>query len=118
MQGFMTGHADVEFYFESDWGAKDIGKILAQMNLTSKVHTVGYNVDSTYLDQVTAGNVVATLDQRFDLQAGNWVTGCADFLLGGKPVTGNQYVPATLVDNSSVADTRPRLASAPGYRFL
>jgi ABC-type sugar transport system substrate-binding protein len=114
MQAFITGHPDVDFYFDSDWGAKDIGKILGQMNLTSKVHTVGYNVDSTYLDQVTSGNVVATLDQRFDLQAGNWVTGCADFLLGGKTVTGNQYVPATVVDKSSVADARTRLASGGG----
>jgi ABC-type sugar transport system substrate-binding protein len=111
MQAFITGHPDVDFYFDSDWGAKDIGKLLGQMNLTSRVHTVGYNIDSTYVDQVSAGNVVATLDQRFDLQAGNWVTGCADFLLGGKTITGNQYVPATVVDKTNVADARARLAS-------
>ena len=111
MQAFITGHPDVDFYFDSDWGSKDIGKILSQMSLTSTVHTVGYNIDSTYIDQVSAGNVVATLDQRFDLQAGNWVTACADFLLGGKTVTGNQYVPATVVDQTNVADARQRLAS-------
>jgi ABC-type sugar transport system substrate-binding protein len=111
MQAFITGHPDVDFYFDSDWGSKDIGKLIAQMNLKNKVYTLGYNVDSTYLDQVSAGNVVATLDQRFDLQAGNWVTGCADFLLGGKTVTGNQYVPPTVVNSASVADARQRLAS-------
>jgi ribose transport system substrate-binding protein len=111
MQAFITGHPDVDFYFDSDWGAKDIGKLIAQTNLKNKVYTLGYNVDSTYLDQVTSGNVVATLDQRFDLQAGNWVTGCADFLLGGKTVTGNQYVPATVVNTTNVADARARLAS-------
>jgi len=111
MQAFITGHPDVDFYFDSDWGAKDIGKILGQMNLTSTVHTVGYNIDSTYIDQVSAGNVVATLDQRFDLQAGNWVTACGDLLLGGKTATGNQYVPATVVDQTNVADARQRLAS-------
>lgn len=111
MQAFITGHPDVDFYFDLDWGAKDIGKLIAQMNLKNKVYTLGYNVDSTYLDQVAAGNVVATLDQRFDLQAGNWVTGCADFLLGGKTVTGNQYVPATVVNATNVAEARARLAS-------
>jgi ABC-type sugar transport system substrate-binding protein len=111
MQAFITGHPDVDFYFDSDWGSKDIGKLIGQLNLKNKVYTLGYNVDSTYLDQVSAGNVVATLDQRFDLQAGNWVTGCADFLLGGKTVTGNQYVPPTVVNTTTVADARQRLAS-------
>jgi ABC-type sugar transport system substrate-binding protein len=111
MQAFITGHPDVDFYFDSDWGSKDIGKLIGQLNLKNKVYTLGYNVDSTYLDQVSAGNVVATLDQRFDLQAGNWVTGCADFLLGGKTITGNQYVPPTVVNTASVADARQRLAS-------
>lgn len=111
MQAFITGHPDVDFYFDSDWGSKDIGKIIGQTNLKGKVYTLGYNVDSTYLDEVTAGNVVATLDQRFDLQAGNWVTGCADFLLAGKTVTGNQYVPPTVVNTATVADARQRLAS-------
>jgi ABC-type sugar transport system substrate-binding protein len=111
MQAFITGHPDVDFYFDSDWGAKDIGKLIGQLNLKNKVYTLGYNVDSTYLDQVTAGNVVATLDQRFDLQAGNWVTGCGDFLLAGKTVTGNQYVPPTVVNTASVAAARQRLAS-------
>ncbi len=111
MQAFITGHPDVDFYFDSDWGAKDIGKIIGQTNLKNKVYTLGYNVNSTYLDQVTAGDVVATLDQRFDLQAGNWVTGCADFLLGGKTVAGNQYVPPTVVNTTTVADARQRLAT-------
>jgi ABC-type sugar transport system substrate-binding protein len=111
MQAFITGHPDVDFYFDSDWGSKDIGKLIGQLSLKNKVYTLGYNVDSTYLDQVTAGNVVATLDQRFDLQAGNWVTGCADFLLAGKTVTGNQYVPPTVVNTATVADARQRLAS-------
>lgn len=111
MQAFITGHPDVDFYFNSDWGAKDIGKIIGQTNLKNKVYTLGYNVNSTYLDQVTAGDVVATLDQRFDLQAGNWVTGCADFLLGGKTVAGNQYVPPTVVNTTTVADARQRLAT-------
>jgi ABC-type sugar transport system substrate-binding protein len=111
MQAFITGHPDVDFYFDSDWGSKDIGKLIGQLNLQNKVYTVGYNVDSTYLDEVTAGHVVATLDQRFDLQSGNWVTGCGDFLLGGKTVTGNQYVPPTVVNQASVADARQRLAS-------
>jgi ribose transport system substrate-binding protein len=111
MQAFITGHPDVDFYFDSDWGAKDIGKLIGQMNLKNKVYAVGYNVDTTYLDQVEAGNVVGTLDQRFDLQAGNWVTGCADLLLGGKTVNGNQYVPPTVVTTSNVAEARQRLAS-------
>lgn len=111
MSAFITGHPDVDFYFDSDWGARDIGKLIGQRGLKDKVYTVGYNLDSTYLDEVQGGNVLATLDQRFDLQSGNWVKGCADMLLKGTVPSVHEYVPPTVVTSANVAEARQRLAS-------
>jgi ABC-type sugar transport system substrate-binding protein len=112
MSAFMTGHPDVDLYFDSDWGARDIGKLIGQRSLKGKVYTVGYNTDSTYLDEVQSGDVLATLDQRFDLQSGNWVKGCAEMLVKGTVPSQHQYVPPTVVTPANVAEARQRLAAA------
>lgn len=101
---FMNGHPDVDFYFDTDWGGSAIGKLIADRNLKGKVAAIGYNIDGNYLEQVREGNIIATVDQAFDRQAAAFVTGCADFLLGGKvPDSPMQYVPPTVVTQQNVA---------------
>jgi len=101
---FMNGHPDVDFYFDSDWGGEAIGKLIADRGLKGKVAAIGYNLDGNYLEQVRDGNIIATVDQAFDRQAAAFVTGCADFLLGGKIPAGQmQYVPPTVVTQANVA---------------
>lgn len=100
---FMNGHPDVDFYFDTDWGGAAIGKLIADRGLKGKVAAIGYNLDGNYLEQVRDGNIIATVDQAFDRQAAAFVTGCADFLLGGKvPDSEMQYVPPTVVTQQNV----------------
>lgn len=108
---FMNGHPTVDLYFDSDWGAKTIGKLIKDRGLKAKVNTIGYNVDTTYLDEVTSGDVMATVDQRYDLQSAGFVRGCAAFLLKGTvPSDQYAYVQPTVVTPSNVAEVKDRLA--------
>jgi ABC-type sugar transport system substrate-binding protein len=107
---FMNGHPNVDLYFDSDWGAKTIGKLITDRGLKGKINTIGYNVDTTYLDEVTSGDVMATVDQRFDEQSAGFVTGCAQFLLKGTVPGPFAYVQPTVVTQSNVGDVKARLA--------
>ncbi len=108
---FMNGHPNVDLYFDSDWGAKTIGKLIKDRGLKGKINTIGYNVDTTYLDEVTSGDVMATVDQRYDEQSAGFVTGCAAFLLKGVvPPDQFQYIQPTVVTPANVADVKARLA--------
>lgn len=92
---FMTGHPGVVFYFDSDWGAEEIAQLIGRNSLKGKVATIGYNIDPGYIQDLRKGLLVATIDQRYDLQAKNFVLGCADFLLGHKvPPTYNFVKPS------------------------
>jgi ABC-type sugar transport system substrate-binding protein len=83
MEPYVTGHPSVQFYYDSDWGAAEIAEIIKQRHLEGKVFTLGYNVDATYLQDIENGSLVATIDQRYDLQAENYVKACAKFLARG-----------------------------------
>jgi ribose transport system substrate-binding protein len=108
---FMNGHPSVDLYFDSDWGAKTIGKLIKDRGLKGKINTIGYNVDTTYLDEVTSGDVMATVDQRYDEQSAGFVKGCAAFLLkGAVPPDQYAYVQPTVVTPANVADVKARLA--------
>ena len=107
---FMNGHPNVDLYFDSDWGAKTIGKLITDRGLKGKINTIGYNVDTTYLDEVTNGDVMATVDQRYDEQSAGFVTGCAAFLLKGTVPGPFAYVQPTVVTPANVADVKARLA--------
>jgi len=107
---FMNGHPNVDLYFDSDWGAKTIGKLITDRGLKGKINTIGYNVDTTYLDEVTNGDVMATVDQRYDEQSAGFVTGCAAFLLKGTVPGTFAYIQPTVVTASNVADVKARLA--------
>lgn len=82
MQAYITGHPNVQFYFDSDWGAAEIAQLIQSEHLKGKVFTLGFNVDSTYIKDLQAGTLIGTIDQRYDLQAENYVKACASFLLG------------------------------------
>ena len=108
---FMNGHPNVDLYFDSDWGAKTIGKLIKDRGLKGRINTIGYNVDTTYLDEVTSGDVMATVDQRYDEQSFGFVKGCAAFLLKGTvPPDQYAYVQPTVVTPTNVADVKARLA--------
>jgi ABC-type sugar transport system substrate-binding protein len=108
---FMNGHPNVDLYFDSDWGAKTIGKLIKDRGLKGKINTIGYNVDTTYLDEVSSSDVMATVDQRFDEQSAGFVTGCAAFLLKGTLPPGQfTYIQPTVVTASNVQAVKDRLA--------
>jgi ribose transport system substrate-binding protein len=92
VSSFMTGHPNVRFYYHTDWGANQIGQLIKRRNLQGKVDTIGYNLDKTYVQDLQQKLIIATIDQRYDLQAKNFVLGCADFLLGKKVPDHFQFV--------------------------
>jgi ABC-type sugar transport system substrate-binding protein len=92
MGAFMTGHPDVVFYYDSDWGAAEICQLIGRNKLKGKVATIGYNFSQTYIDDLQKGLIIATIDQRYDLQAKDFVLGCARFLLGKEKLDEFQFV--------------------------
>jgi ABC-type sugar transport system substrate-binding protein len=102
MEPYMTGHPNVQFYYDSDWGAAEIAKIINQRHLTGKVFTLGYNVDATYLQDIENGSLVATVDQRYDLQAENYVKACASFYARGTVPKPNVYLFPSIWSQSNV----------------
>lgn len=101
---FMTGHPGVSFYFDSDWGAEEIGQLIGRNRLKGKVATIGYNIDPGYIQDLQKGLIVATIDQRYDLQAKNFVLGCADFLLGKQTPSTYNFVKPSIWTPTNVAD--------------
>lgn len=115
MSAFMAGHRDVQFYFSSDWEAAEIAQLIGNQGLKGKVFTLGFNVDSTILKDLQAGTMIATIDQRYDLQAENFVKGCARLLLGGvAPSSPNQYVNPSIWTPNNVNDAIKLYNSIPG----
>ncbi|HLI14796.1 MAG TPA: sugar ABC transporter substrate-binding protein [Acidimicrobiales bacterium] len=115
MSAFMTGHPNVQFYFDSDWGAAVIAQLIGSRHLKGKVYTLGFNVDSTYLKDLQQGTLIGTIDQRYDLQAENFVKGCAQFLLGGVvPKTPFQYLNPSIWTPANVAKAIKLYNSIPG----
>jgi len=95
MQAYITGHSSVQFYFDSDWGAAEIAQLINKEHLKGKVFTLGFNVDSTYIKDLQQGTLIGTVDQRYDLQAENYVKACGRFLLAGiKPPTYDFIAPS------------------------
>ena len=115
MQAFMTGHPSVQFYYDSDWGAAEIAQLIASQHLQGKVFTLGYNVDSTYIKDLQNNTLIGTIDQRYDLQAENFVKGCANFLLGrAVPKSAYQYLKPSIWTPSNVGSAVKLYNSIPG----
>lgn len=104
VSAFMTGHPSVAFYFDSDWGAEEIAELIGRQGKVGKVATIGYNVDPGYIQDLQKGDLVATIDQRYDLQAKNFVLGCANFLLGKQTPPEFNFVSPSIWTPSNVAD--------------
>lgn len=114
MEAYITGHPDVDFYFSSDWEARDIGQLIDKMGLKDKVHALGFNVDQTMLNDLDKGLIIGTVDQRYDLQAKTFLEGCADLLLGGIVPGEWQYVTPTVWTPDTAADARKLYESLNG----
>ena len=114
MQAFITGHPSVQFYFDSDWGAAEIAQLIQSEHLKGKVYTLGFNVDSTYIKDLQQGTLIGTVDQRYDLQAENFVKGCAQFLLGGVVPSTYQYLDPSIWTPRNVSQAIKLYDSIPG----
>lgn len=101
---FMTGHPGVVFYFDSDWGAAQIGQVIHSQGLKGKVAAIGYNIDQTYVEDLKNESLIATIDQRYDLQAKNFVLGCASLLLGKKVPSEFQFVKPSIWTPENVGE--------------
>ena len=114
MQAYITGHPSVQFYFDSDWGSAEIAQLIQSEHLKGKVFTLGFNVDSTYIKDLQAGTLVGTVDQRYDLQAENYVKACGQFLLGGITPPAYDFVQPSIWTPGNVAQAIKLYNSIPG----
>ncbi len=113
MTSFMTGHPNVFFYFDSDWGSVQIGQLIARRGLKGKVFTLGYNLNSAYVQLLKDHDVIGTVDQRYDLQAKNWVLGCAQLLLKGKAPNAYEFVKPSVWTPDNVNEALALYAKIP-----
>jgi simple sugar transport system substrate-binding protein len=114
MQAYITGHPNVQFYFDSDWGAAEIAPLIQREHEKGKVFTLGFNVDSTILDDLKAGTMIGTIDQRYDLQAENYVKACGQFILGGIVPPALDFVSPSIWTPANVGQATKLYDSIPG----
>jgi len=107
VKSLLTGHPNVNLIFHTDWGIQYMPQAIADLQRKGKVLAIGYNVDDAILNEVQNGQILGTLDQRYDNQAAGFVQGCGDFLFGKKtpsyPVT---YVNPFMVTQANVVAYR------------
>jgi len=111
-QAFIQGNPDLQFIENVDIGAEHADRAIKDLDLTGKVHTIGWNVSKGQLDAVEEGTQVAALDQRWGEQAGFGALACADFLKNGiiRPNT-QELLPVT---KDKVAEARADFESIMG----
>jgi ribose transport system substrate-binding protein len=105
-KAYLLGHPNTQFIFHTDWGGEQIGKVLSDLNLLGKVHALGYNVDDGILSEIQSQHIIGTVDQRFDLQSGGFVNGCAKLLARKKAPNFFSYVTPTIVTPQNVVAYR------------
>lgn len=107
VRAVLTGHPDVNLLFHTDWGIQYIPQVINDLKMKGKVFAVGYNVDDAILNSVQNGDIIGTLDQRYDNQSAGFVQGCGDFLFGHKlPSYPNSYVNPFMVTQQNVVAYR------------
>jgi ribose transport system substrate-binding protein len=107
VRAVLTGHPDVNVIFHTDWGIQYMPQAIADVQRKGKVFAVGYNVDDAILNEVQNGDIIGTLDQRYDNQSAGFVRGCANFLYGHKlPRYPVSYVSPFMVTQSNVVAYR------------
>jgi len=105
-KAYLTGHPQTQFIFHTDWGGESIGKVLKDLNLMNKVYSLGYNADDGILNEIQTKQIIGTVDQRYDLQSGGYVNGCAKMLFGHKAPNFNSYVTPYIVTPQNVVAYR------------
>jgi ABC-type sugar transport system substrate-binding protein len=105
-KAYLTGHPTTQFIFHTDWGGESIGKVLKDLNLMGKVYALGYNVDDGILNEIQSKQIIGTVDQRYDLQSGGYVNGCAKMLFAHKAPNFNSFVTPYIVTPQNVAAYR------------
>jgi ribose transport system substrate-binding protein len=105
-KAYLTGHPQTQFIFHTDWGGESIGKVIKDLNMMNKVYDLGYNVDDGILNEIQSKQIIGTVDQRYDLQSGGYVNGCAAMLFGNKAPKFDSYVTPYIVTPQNVAAYR------------
>jgi ABC-type sugar transport system substrate-binding protein len=101
-KAYLLGHPNTQFIFHTDWGGEQIAKVLKDLNLLGKVYSLGYNVDDGILNEIQSQQLIGTVDQRYDLQSGGFLKGCADFLYAHKIPKFNSFVTPFVVTPQNV----------------
>jgi ABC-type sugar transport system substrate-binding protein len=115
VSAYMTGHPNIKFYFSSDTNATQVGQVIAQRGLKGKVFTMGFNVNSTWIQNLQRGTVIGTVDQRYDLQAETFVEACARLLLKKQmPAQQFNYVTPSIWTPASVSKAVAFYKGIPG----
>lgn len=81
---FLTGNADVNFFFHTDQGVEGVATVIKDQGKTGKAWSSGFNVSDAILNGIDTGEILVTIDQGFDNQAEAAVTACVDFFVDGK----------------------------------
>ena len=118
LQSFMTGHKDTFFYFSSDWGGVQIGQLIDRNKMHGKVFGLGYNLNAALVKLIKSESVIGTIDQRYDLQAGNWVTGCMATLVDHKAPGAGNWVTPNIWNKANIADAIKLYNSIPNSGVL
>ncbi|HEY8687378.1 MAG TPA: sugar ABC transporter substrate-binding protein [Chloroflexota bacterium] len=105
-KAYLTGHPQTQFIFHTDWGGESIGKVIKDLNLMGKVYTLGYNADDGILNEIQSKQIIGTVDQRYDLQSGGYVKGCASMLFANKAPKFNSFVTPYIVTPQNVVAYR------------
>ena len=113
LQSFMEGHSDVFFYYSSDWGGVQIGQLIQRQGLKGKVFGLGFNLNSAMVQLLQEDLLIGTIDQRYDLQAKNWMLGCAELLLDHKAPPEFNWVAPNVWTSDNVSEALKLYANIP-----
>ncbi len=111
IKAFLTGHPDVNFIFNSDWGGVSASQAVIDLGREGECFVIAYNTDEKILSFVGKGTTyIATADQDMPGQSEAWVKGMARFLFEGEVPDGPmQYTPVMMVTSENADEVRKDL---------
>jgi len=104
MKAGLLEVADVFVVNKADRDGAD--RLFKDLNLMGKVYTLGYNADDGILNEIQSKQIIGTVDQRYDLQSGGYVKGCASMLFANKAPKFNSFVTPYIVTPQNVVAYR------------
>jgi ABC-type sugar transport system substrate-binding protein len=113
LQSFASGHKDVFFYFSTDQGGIQVGQVIKRNGLKGKVSGIGINMSSGYVPLLRGDYVTATVDQRYDLQGGNWVKMCGQVLFDQKAPAEYNFVQPSVWTGANLDEALQLYAKIP-----